>query len=198
MVSVRPSQKNTNVQPLFVRNLSQGVQWSLSDPNKGKVLVDTPYGVSPDGQSLTMQSINLAFQEDGRKFSWSNASASTSAELVYNSIYAKDENFDVRFVNMKVRIDKWSQSSPITFEVQCSDNSCQNTLIFNDDKYGLVQGQWIGVSIETGCLDTNAQQKDITTPLRISSQGNVSLAVAEITISKTSTESHTVASCQTN
>lgn len=198
VVSARPSQKNTNVQPLFVRNLSKGLQWSLSDPHKGKVLVDTPYGVSPDGQSLTMQSINLAFQEDGRKFSWSNASAPTSAELVYNSIYEKDENFDVRFVNMKVRIDKWSQSSPITFQVQCGDNSCQNTLIFNNDKYGLVRGKWIGLSIETGCFDTNAQHKNINTPLRISSKGNASLAVAEVTVSRTSTEGHNVASCQTN
>ncbi|MBY0419637.1 MAG: glycoside hydrolase family 3 C-terminal domain-containing protein, partial [Pararheinheimera sp.] len=79
------------IQPLFVRNLAADMAWVLSDSSvagsensatQNAALITTPYGLSADGTSLAMQSVNLSYQEDGRQLRW-NSAAKASASLRY-------------------------------------------------------------------------------------------------------------------
>ncbi|NVK57110.1 MAG: glycoside hydrolase family 3 C-terminal domain-containing protein [Alteromonadaceae bacterium] len=195
-ITTRIEQQNKDRKPLFVRNLSAGVKWALTDSNKGTKLIEGPLGVSPDGQSLTMQSVNLAYQEDGRKFSWSQAGAQSSAALQYTSDYKADADFDARFINIQVRLDQWSTSAPLTMQVQCAGDVCQNATTITRKDAVLQEGDWVGFSIATQCNTEALADTKPDSALRISGEADISLAVAEIALVKEPAKGYNVVSCQ--
>ena len=196
-VSETESAKNVETdreaKPLFVRNLSDGVKWALSDTNKGTTLMDSSSGVSPDGESLSMQSVNLAYQEDGRKFSWEKANA--SATLQYTSSYQMDDSFEAAFLNVKIRLDLWQPGSPVVLQVQCAKDACQNKTTLSGDESALQEGQWVGFSIAADCANDDVPDTRLGSALRISAQAGISLAVADITLVKEPATGYTVVSC---
>ncbi|AXT39528.1 glycoside hydrolase family 3 protein [Alteromonas sp. BL110] len=194
-VTVADEKNTQDMKPLFVRNLSDGVKWALSDSKNKIALMASSSGVSPDGSSLTMQSVNLAYQEDGRKFSWKKA-ALGSAILTYSEAYQAEDVFAGRYLNMKIRLDDWQSSSPITLQVQCSDSTCQNTVAIDKDESVLLAGQWVGISVAADCLDTESSDNATDSALRIIGKGELSLAVAEIALAKNPATNYRVMSCQ--
>ncbi|BBO27802.1 glucan 1,4-beta-glucosidase [Alteromonas sp. I4] len=194
-VTVADGKKAKDMKPLFVRNLSDGVKWGLSDSKNKIALMASSSGVSPDGTSLTMQSVNLAYQEDGRKFSWQNG-ASGSAILTYSEAYQTENVFAGRYMNMKMRFDDWQSSSPVILQVQCSDTTCQNTVTIDKDDSMLQAGQWVGISVAADCLDMDSSDNAPDSALRIIGKGELSLAVAEIALAKDPAPNYRVMSCQ--
>ncbi|MBD3585909.1 glycoside hydrolase family 3 protein [Salinimonas sp. HHU 13199] len=196
-ISTDINQKPQDTKPLFVRNLSDDVKWGLSDGGKQTALMETPSGVSPDGSSLTMQSVNLAYQEDGRKFSWKDA-ASGSAVLAYSQAHETNVAFDARYLNLKIRLDDWQSSSPVTLQVQCTDATCQNVASIAKHASVLQEGQWVGISIAAHCQNSDKTDSNPDSALQISAQGPLSLAVAEIALAKAPAATYNVISCQAN
>lgn len=189
-------QKDSASQPLFVRNLSKGLKWALTDAKNETLFFDTPSGVSADGQSITMQSVNLAYQEDGRKFTWNQDGTQSSAALQYTADYQQEAHFDARFLNVKVRLDEWQSATAVSFQVQCVGDRCRNTMTKPKGESGLQFGQWIGFSIATDCPNQLSANVNPEIALRIVAEGGISLAVADIALAKESTSGYHLVSCQ--
>ena len=198
-ITVSNTQQNADREPLFVRSLSTGIKWALTDAAQQTTLIEGPLGVSPDGQSLTMQSVNLAYQEDGRKFSWSKPGA--SAALQYTPDYKADGNTEPRFINVRIRLDQWPSSASLTLQAQCAGDACQNAITVQKSDASFSpgeweEGKWTGLSIATGCnseLDTPPDSA-----LRITADAGMSLAVADIALVKAPADDYRVIACQGN
>lgn len=191
-------QVNIESKPLFVRNLTDGMKWALSDAAGNSRILNATTGASPDGRTLLMQTVNLAFQEDGRKFIWNNPKPSASARLMYTPSYEKNDAFSEKFLNLKVRLDRWQSSSGIHIQVQCTRQVCQNEVTLNQQDSGLVEGNWVGFSIATNCQSHIAKDGNIDTALNISSDGDLSLAVAEIALVKEPSQGFKIITCEKN
>lgn len=194
-VTAQQSQKSSEVMPLFVRNLGAGIHWVLTDSSGATAQIKTASGVSPDGMSLTMQSVNLAFQEDGRKFSWNNAEAPSSASLRYTSSYQNDEVFSPRFLNLKVRLDQWRSGAPFTLAVQCAQTACENTVTMTPEDTALQEGEWVGFSVAAQCGEALSAGDQPDAALRLSATHGVSLAIADVALVKAPATGYNVISC---
>lgn len=96
-----PSESNSV--PLFVRNLAKGWYWGFAEANNALTPISGPSGTSADKQSVTMQSVNLAYQEDGRRFVWHKANSSVAAILAREEPLESLTNGEARFLQAKVR-----------------------------------------------------------------------------------------------
>lgn len=190
------TQKNSEIEPLFVRNLSTGIKWTITDEEAGMAVMNSASGVSPDGSSLVMQSVNLAYQEDGRKFSWHNAGAGSRATLQYTPAYLKDDAFTSSYLNMQVRLDQWHSDAPVTMQVQCAADTCENTVTVSKDDAVLQEGEWVGFSIATQCQDATQDEAIADAALRLSASSGISLAVADIALVKAPAKGYNIVPCQ--
>ncbi len=106
---VAASSSDDGIQPLFVRNLASDMAWVLTDSSvegsENSALITTPYGVSTDGNSLAMQSVNLSYQEDGRQLRW-NSTAQASASLRYLKSVAASDFSKAKALRLSLRLDQ--------------------------------------------------------------------------------------------
>ncbi|CAM5222213.1 glycoside hydrolase family 3 N-terminal domain-containing protein [Alishewanella longhuensis] len=179
--SPAPEANPDGQQALFVKNLADGLAWQLLDNKGATARLYGATGISADGQSLTMQSVNLAYQEDGRKFVWQNA-APASVLLQFAAPLTDKKQLD-RLANkalqLSIRQDQ-AASAEVMLGAMCGATACQHQLALGPLLSTLAPGQWQSIALPLNChVQSNSP---ITTALRLSSNGNFSLALANIAL----------------
>lgn len=169
---------NEDSVPLFVRNLADGYFWGTEEANGAVNPITGPSGTSADGRSLTMQSVNLAYQEDGRRFVWHGEGTGVSAVLGQQGVDSVSTEQKMRFLQAKIRLSD-GVSEHIKVGVVCNQRDCHNTLTFDDSNNSLKPGTWQTVAIETGCENANVQANGPIV-LRLSSSSNAGLSIADV------------------
>ncbi|MBU1618419.1 MAG: glycoside hydrolase family 3 C-terminal domain-containing protein [Gammaproteobacteria bacterium] len=179
------SSSDDGIQPLFLRNLSADMAWVLSDSSatgalNTAALITTPYGVSADGKSLAMQSVNLSYQEDGRQLRW-NTTAKASASLRYIKPVAASKYKTAKALRFSLRFDQHLPSE-LSLAVLCDQQGqCQRQLSLTKPLAHLKPGLWHTVELALDCADASAVKR-ISDALVFSSSGQHSLAVADIVL----------------
>lgn len=169
-------------QPLFVRNLAADMAWVLSDNSTAQnaTLITTPYGVSGDGNSLAMQSVNLSYQEDGRQLRW-NSAAKASASLRYLKPVAANDFSKAKALRLSLRVDQ-QVPAELNLGVLCDQQGlCQRELSLVKALAPLKAGVWHTVEVALDCADS-PKLKRVSDALIFSSSGQHSLAVAEMVL----------------
>ncbi|QJR80740.1 glycoside hydrolase family 3 protein [Alteromonas pelagimontana] len=180
--SPEPKLNDDQAKPLFVRNLSEGLVWKLVDPTGEKEFAVSSSGVSGDGESLSMQSVNLAYQEDGRKFVWAPNGKPAAVALSYSSSAKPAAERKNKFLQMRVRIDELKPAPDATIKIMCSASSCLNSVSTAALAASLSPGEWQNVAIPLNCATTPASPEPISDALRISAEKPFSVALADIAI----------------
>ncbi|RUO40285.1 beta-glucosidase [Idiomarina aquatica] len=184
-----PSESNSV--PLFVRNLAKGWYWGFAEVNNALTPISGPSGTSADKQSVTMQSVNLAYQEDGRRFVWHKANTSVAAILAREEPLESLTNGEARFLQAKVRFSD-NLSEPVRLGVLCHQQQCTNAVQLRESTPQLKLGDWNTLAIETGCDNSNLNQK-ASIMLRLDSSAQASLSIADVAlVSKPSEQALTV------
>ncbi len=181
---VAASSSDDGIQPLFVRNLASDMAWVLTDSSvagsENSALITTPYGVSTDGNSLAMQSVNLSYQEDGRQLRW-NSTAQASASLRYLKSVAASDFSKAKALRLSLRLDQQAPAE-LNLGVLCDQQAvCQRKLSLTKALAQLKPGVWHSVEVALDCADTSAV-KQVSDALVLSSSGQHSLAVAEMVL----------------
>ncbi len=181
---VAASSSDDGIQPLFVRNLASDMAWVLTDSSvagsENSALITTPYGVSTDGNSLAMQSVNLSYQEDGRQLRW-NSTAQASASLRYLKSVAASDFSKAKALRLSLRLDQQAPAE-LNLGVLCDQQAvCQRKLSLTKALAQLKPGVWHSVEVALDCADTSAV-KQVSDALVFSSGGQHSLAVAEMVL----------------
>jgi len=181
---VAASSSDDGIQPLFVRNLASDMAWVLTDSSvagsEDSALITTPYGVSTDGNSLAMQSVNLSYQEDGRQLRW-NSTAQASASLRYLKSLAASDFSKAKALRLSLRLDQQAPAE-LNLGVLCDQQAvCQRNLSLTKALAQLKPGVWHSVEVALDCADTSAV-KQVSDALVLSSSGQHSLAVAEMVL----------------
>ncbi|WP_281246195.1 putative glycoside hydrolase [Rheinheimera pacifica] len=192
-----PKQHSGEQLPLFVRNLADGLAWALSDSTTGQKTVNTSSAVSGDGKSLSMQSVNLAYQEDGRKFVWQteggNASTSATASLKYTAPQPLSALADSKFMQMSIRLDQ-TPSADVSIALMCQQSSCLRSESLLPLLSGLSRGQWHTIALPLYCEGARAPQV-AEDAMRLSTTQPFSLALADIALVTAVTEATQVLDC---
>lgn len=180
--------------PLFVRNLAEGMVWALSDSSTKQQAINAPSAVSGDGESLSMQSVNLAYQEDGRKFVWQTRGATATASLKYIRAQALSPAIRDKFLQLKVRIDQ-APAADVSIELMCQQTSCLRSGSILPLVRGLALGQWHTVAIPLHCDGAPNRPQVAEDALRLTTKQQFSLAVADIALVKMAAPSARVLDC---
>jgi beta-glucosidase len=192
-----PKQHGGEQQPLFVRNLADGLAWALSDSTTGQKTVNTSSAVSGDGKSLSMQSVNLAYQEDGRKFVWQtedgNASASATASLRYTTPQPLSALGDSKFMQMSIRLDQ-TPASDVKIELMCRQTLCLRSESLLPLLTGLECGQWHTIALPLHCEGAGAVHV-AEDAMRLSTTQPFSLALADIALVNSVAQTTQVLDC---
>ena len=182
--AVAVTRSDDGIQALFVRNLASDMAWVLTDSSvagsENSALITTPYGVSTDGNSLAMQSVNLSYQEDGRQLRW-NSTAQASASLRYLKSVAASDFSKAKALRLSLRLDQQAPAE-LNLGVLCDQQAvCQRKLSLTKALAQLKPGVWHSVEVALDCADTSAV-KQVSDALVFSSSGQHSLAVAEMVL----------------
>jgi beta-glucosidase len=177
------------IKPLFVRNLAADMAWVLSDSSvagsensaaQNATLITTPYGVSADGTSLAMQSVNLSYQEDGRQLRW-NSAEKASASLRYIEPVAGSDYSKAKALRLSLRLDQ-QVPAELSLGVLCDQQGlCQRELSLVNALAPLKAGVWHTVEVALDCVNQSTI-KQVSDALVFSSSGQHSLAVAEMVL----------------
>lgn len=174
------------IQPLFLRNLSADLAWVLADSSTAKasdsaMLITTPYGVSTDGQSLAMQSVNLSYQEDGRQLRW-NTAAPATASLRYLKPVAASKLNQAKALRFSLRFDQ-QVPAKLSLGALCDqEGRCQRQLSLAQPLTSMQPGVWHTVEVALQCAGQPAIGGRISNAMVLSATGKHSLAVADIVL----------------
>lgn len=166
------------VQPLFLRNLAAGMAWVLADSSQPGTLLTTPSGISADGQSLAMQSVNLSYQEDGRQLRWNSKSPATASLRYIKAATVPNANT----LSFKLRFDQQVPAN-LSLGVLCDEaGRCQRQLSLTAPLARLKAGVWHSVAISLNCTDRQITTNKVTDALLLRATGQHSLALADIVL----------------
>lgn len=188
-------------QALFVRNLADGLQWKLVDSHGGKLTTTTSAAVSVDGRSVSMQSVNLAYQEDGRKFVWNAEQQPASASLQYIKPQVMPRQQSVQWLQMSIRLDQ-APSGSVQLQLLCQQQNCVYSASLLPLLAGLKQGQWYRMAWPLNCtgqpaLAVSQPASDLVEDLlRLNASGEFSLAIAEVELVEHTAETALLQGCQ--
>lgn len=185
---------------LFVRNLADGLLWRLSDSSGEDETTRASSAVSADGRSVSMQSVNLAYQEDGRKFVWNTDQHHASASLQFSSpeLVSKDRN--AQLLQMSIRLDQAPMAN-VQLDLLCQQSYCARTESLLPLLTGLKRGQWYTIAWPLSCGnkmqagDEQAESRTVEELLRFNASGEFSLAIAEVALVATANESALLQQC---
>uniref|UniRef100_UPI0040476DD0 glycoside hydrolase family 3 N-terminal domain-containing protein n=1 Tax=Rheinheimera sp. TaxID=1869214 RepID=UPI0040476DD0 len=179
--------------PLFVRNLADGMLWALSDSSAPLQRFNTSSAVSADGNSITMQSVNLAYQEDGRKFVWQGSGNKASASLIYADAQQMTEAIRSQFLQLSIRLDQIAIKD-VTIAAMCHQQSCLRTVSLQPLLQHLPAGKWHSLALPLHC-DTADTVQSVEEAVRFTAKQPSSLAVADIALVNSVTSSTLVLGC---
>lgn|GEM_PF-6812841 len=188
---INPNQQHNAGQiPLFLRNLAPGLAFTLTDQGGLAVTVTTPFGVSNDGKSLTMQSVNLSYQEDGRQLRW-DAGQPVQASLRFTKTAARKDFTSANTLRFSMRLDqqqseKLQHPARLELAVLCdAAGACQRQLNLDETLATFNPGIWQQIEVDLDCLPTPARDAQLQDAVVFSGSGRFSLAVADITLINT-------------
>lgn len=169
--------------PLFLRNLAPGMAFALTDSSGNAVTVTTPFGVSNDGKSLAMQSVNLSYQEDARQLRW-DAAQSAKASLRFRKAAAAKDYATAKVLRLNLRLDQQVPAN-LQLAVLCdAAGVCQRQLSLRETLATFSPGVWHQVEVALDC----AAKPELTQPLQdavvFSASGRLSLAVADVVLAE--------------
>ncbi|MCU4677114.1 glycoside hydrolase family 3 C-terminal domain-containing protein [Catenovulum sp. 2E275] len=188
-------QKATDVgYALFYRQLGQGLNWSLGDKNDWSLIIEGPSGTTKNSENLTIQAINLAYQEDARKFVWSGQSEA-AAQLIYSKPKNMAEIVNQQsVVNFELRVDTLP-TEKVSLALFCTQN-CQPQVDITDLLKQQTTGEWIKVSVDVSCLADKAELQAVTIPWQIKTTGQLGLAVSNLAIQNKDDDQVSLSLCQ--
>lgn len=166
--------------PLFLRNLTAGMTWALTD--RTSTLVTAPSGTSADGQSLAMQSVNLSYQEDARQLRW-HSNSLASASLRYVDAKASMPHRAAKVLRFSLRVDQ-PVPAQLNLAILCDEKQqCLRQLPLAERLATLKPGVWQTIEVALGCSDNLLADTPMVDAVVFSSQGRHSLAVADVVFS---------------
>ncbi|WP_166840395.1 glycoside hydrolase family 3 protein [Rheinheimera pleomorphica] len=180
--------------PLFVRNLAAGMLWALSDSSAPLQTFNTASAVSADGNSITMQSVNLAYQEDGRKFVWQGADNTAAASLVYAGAQQLTDAIRSQFLQLSIRLDQVAIKD-VTIAAMCQQQSCLRTVSLQPLLQQLPAGKWHSLALPLHC-DAASTVQSVEEAVRFTAAPPSSLAVADIALVNSVASSTLVLGCE--
>ncbi|WP_016954135.1 glycoside hydrolase family 3 protein [Catenovulum agarivorans] len=180
------TQKSTDMgYALFYRQLAPELNWVLGDKTNWSVIVNGPAGTTEKSENLTVQGINLAYQEDARKFVWAGG-ADAAAKLAYNGQQDMAEFVEADSVfNFDLRIDKFA-SAKVTMGLFCQteQTGCASELDITDFINQQKVGHWVNVSVDVSCLAGTDKVSSVKTAWKVQTAGELGLAVSNLAIQK--------------
>lgn len=167
--------------PLLLRNLAPGMAFALTDSSGSAVTVTTPFGVSNDGKSLTMQSVNLAYQEDARQFRW-DAVQSAKASLRFRKAAVAKDYAAAKVLRLNMRLDQQVPAN-LQLAVLCdAAGVCQRQLDLHEMLARFSPGVWQQVEVALDCAAKPALTQPLQDAVMFSASGRLSLAVADVVL----------------
>ena len=169
--------------PLFLRNLAPGMAFALTDSSGSAVTVTTPFGVSSDGKSLTMQSVNLAYQEDARQLRW-DAAQSAKASLRFRKAAAAKDYAAAKVLRLNIRLDQQVPAN-LQLAVLCdAAGICLRQLSLRETLATLSPGVWQQLEVALDCAAKPALTQSLQDAVVFSASGRLSLAVADVVLAE--------------
>ncbi|MER2490841.1 glycoside hydrolase family 3 protein [Catenovulum sediminis] len=189
------SQSDTDLgYALFYRQLAEGLNWTLGDMQDWNVIINGPAGTTAGSDNLTVQGINLAYQEDARRFVWAGDSLAI-ASLSYTDAKDMSELIDAQTVlEFDLRLDSAPQSAA-TMGLFCTANSCAAEIDLTEFLVQQKAGHWVHVSVDISCLANAKQVNAVTTPWSLKTEGKLGLAVSNLTLLKGDVEASQLSVC---
>ncbi|MDP5144205.1 glycoside hydrolase family 3 C-terminal domain-containing protein [Rheinheimera baltica] len=198
----QPVQNAAEQTPLFVRNLAAGMLWALSDNSASLKRFNSPSAVSADGKSITMQSVNLAYQEDGRKFVWQGADSKASASLIYADAQVITEDIRRKSLQLSIRLDSIGTSNRINaggneikIAAMCQQQNCLRTVSLKPVLQNITAGKWYTLALPLHCEGAAGPVHSAEEAVRFTAAQPVSLAVADIALVNTVASSTILLDC---
>ncbi|GAA0555725.1 exo 1,3/1,4-beta-D-glucan glucohydrolase [Rheinheimera aquimaris] len=186
---------NAEQTPLFVRNLAEGMLWALSDSSAALKSFNTPSAVSADGHSITMQSVNLAYQEDGRKFVWQCADNSVSASLIYAGAQPVPQDIRSKSLQLSIRLDSSNMQNELKIAAMCQQQSCLRTVSLEPVLQNMAAGKWYNIALPLHCEGEAGPVNLVQEAVRFTAAQPFSLAVADIALVNTVASSTILLEC---
>lgn len=180
--------------PFFVRNLAPNVRWALSDKTQTNMMTKSSSAMSADGKSISMQSVNLAYQEDGRQFVWNNKEGAGKVSLRFEQATGEFENLDKQFIQFDIRVD----DTPIeggVLSVMCDKQTCSTQTNIATQLTQLKSKGWKTVAVQLGCNKAQSTLSEITDILSISAQQPLNLAIANVALVKATKSNSITLNC---
>ncbi|WP_208932645.1 glycoside hydrolase family 3 protein [Rheinheimera sp. F8] len=169
--------------PLFLRNLAPGLAFALTDSSGSAVTVTTPFGVSNDGKSLAMQSVNLSYQEDARQLRW-DAAQSAKASLRFRKSAAAKDYATAKVLRLNMRLDQQVPAN-LQLAVLCdAAGVCQRQLSLSETLARFSPGLWQQVEVALDCAAKPALTQPLQDAVVFSASGRLSLAVADVVLAE--------------
>ena len=168
--------------------------WALSDDAAWLKRYNAPSAISADGKSITMQSVNLAYQEDGRKFVWHNTANAAAVSLTYADAKALTAAISNKYLQMRVRLDQ-AASAEVKIAVMCQRNRCLNAATMQPLLQHMTPGKWYSIALPVQCDSKLPDAFAAEEALRFSTTQPFSLAVADIALVNTVEPSAMVLQC---
>lgn len=177
-------QNNTDGQtPLFLRNLAPGLAFALTDSSGSAVTVTTPFGVSSDGKSLTMQSVNLSYQEDARQLRW-DAAQIAKGSLRFRKVATAKDYAKAKMLRLNLRLDQQVPAN-LQLAVLCdAAGVCQRQLNLRETLATLSPGVWQQLEVALDCAAKPALTQPLQDAVVFSASGRLSLAVADVVLAE--------------
>lgn len=186
---------NAEQTPLFVRNLAEGMLWALSDSRAALKSFNTPSAVSADGHSITMQSVNLAYQEDGRKFVWQGADNSASASLIYAGAQPVPQDIRSKSLQLSIRLDSSNMQNELKIAAMCQQQRCLRTVSLKPVLQNMAAGKWYNIALPLHCEGEAGPVNLVQEAVRFTAAQPFSLAVADIALVNTVASSTILLEC---
>ncbi|WP_017445492.1 glycoside hydrolase family 3 protein [Gayadomonas joobiniege] len=188
---------------LFERNLADGLIWSLSNKNAASqwqnAQINAPSGTSPDDTSVQMQSVNLAYQEDARRFIWPTDNEGKIA-LSYSA-----ENGDISkqitadsLLSLDIRLDNKPQGQ-VKLSLFCQQDTCLQSHDLTQSLSEQEKGRWQTLNVAIGCVKQAKTLRKLNDILTVSTAKPFAFAIANVKIHNELPEQPTnKVNCQTN
>ncbi len=192
-------QQTSDHLPLFERNLAEGLVWSLanqSDRDTMPILkINAPSGTSEDKHSIRMQSVNLAYQEDARRFVWQGKTPAKMALSYQTSGDLSEQVTESSVLSFDIRMDEYP-TNPVNLNLFCNATDCLMLYEIQSRLKRLPLGKWQTLTFDISCVSQASALKHLAHVLSIQTQGSMALAIANVRLGKKQANSTLVASCQ--
>ncbi|SDK62343.1 glycoside hydrolase family 3 protein [Microbulbifer yueqingensis] len=154
-------------------------QLQIAEADRAPVVMAGNRAVSGDDENIIVASIDMESQEDARQIQWKGlrgGSVTLAAEKPQDlSRYLKEG----AALSFDVRVDS-KPEQPVSAAVACGED-CVAELPLQNALQSLETGEWSKLSIDLQCfVDKGADFSQVSNALALSTEGQLSLAVANI------------------